>query len=90
MSITEVIQARLLGQSIIALVKVFLNPQIHQGSKLYFANDNDYALEMVTLDMISEPKVVAYDEDILWFLNVVFSHLFYYLFLQYACTSISV
>ena len=45
------------------------NPQVDQDSKLYFVNDKDYALEMVTLDMMSEPKVIAYDGDIL-FLNV--------------------
>ena len=54
---------------------IFIKPhkgvsKSHQGSKLYCVNDSDYTLEMVTLDMMSEPKVVAYDEDVLWFLNV--------------------
>ena len=57
-------------ESIIALVKVYHAPQVDQDSKQYFVQHRDSTLEMVTLDMMSEPKVVAHDEDILWFLNV--------------------
>ena len=57
-------------ESTIALITVFCNPQIDQDTKQYFVDVKDYGLEMVTLDMMSEPKVIAYDGDILWFLNV--------------------
>ena len=57
-------------ESIIALIKVFCNPKVDEDSKFYFVNVKEYGLEMVTLKMMSEPKVVAYDGDILWFLNV--------------------